>query len=229
MLKREKDRLLRMLRPHIESPDFRKPVTEQQKQELAEYQRRNTSLGELICAARDLLEAPQEANPLDYARQVTEESWQPMHAGFSDMMSLISYPLDARTSRVLAADAILKLTSMPDLVAEEDTFSQILQKVANRVASAALCIMAAQREKRESRASERAQSKADSTHKQHRARKAQAKETWLSREWKRQADAEREIAKRWNVTQAVAGRWIREFKGDAHRAQQSKHPARHDQ
>jgi hypothetical protein len=60
-----------------------------------------------------------------------------------------------------------------------------------------------------------------------RQRKLHAFDIWSSREWKPQADAERTIARDCCITQAVAGRWIREFKRapDAYRAMQSKHSA----
>lgn len=66
---------------------------------------------------------------------------------------------------------------------------------------------------------------AEKGHTAHRENKLQGFVIWDSRKWRVQADAEREIASQCNITQAVAGRWIREFKRspDAYRAAQSKH------
>ena len=70
---------------------------------------------------------------------------------------------------------------------------------------------------------------ADKRHEANKKNKLRGFEVWVSRSWQVQADAEREIAKQCNITQAVAGRWVREYKhaSDAYRALQSKHSAPH--
>lgn len=68
---------------------------------------------------------------------------------------------------------------------------------------------------------------ADKGHEANKIRKLHGFEIWDSRRWQVQADAEREIAKQCNITQPVAGRWIRDYKHtpDAYRAELSKHSA----
>lgn len=68
---------------------------------------------------------------------------------------------------------------------------------------------------------------ANKGHEANKKRKLRGFEIWDSRHWQVQADAEREIAKQCNITQPVAGRWIRDYKHapDAYRAELSKHPA----
>jgi len=80
------------------------------------------------------------------------------------------------------------------------------------------------------RASEVAKRAAEKSHAGNRDNKRRGLEIWQTREWRVQADAEREIAKSCNVVQAVAGRWIREFKHAAstNPAAQSKDSAPRD-
>lgn len=212
MLKGKKQRILRTLRPHFESTDFSEPLTEKEKQQLAEFQHLDTSLGDLLFCAVKLLEAPEGVDPIEYARKVHEEYWATLRAAFPDIMSLLSTHLDTTTPRTLAADAILKLSSLQENCEGIDSFSEVLQKATSIVASAALDIIHAEREKRANLISKSAMEKAGSAHEQHRMRKDVARKIWASKDWKPQADAERAIAAECHVTQAVAGRWIRDFK-----------------
>lgn len=75
--------------------------------------------------------------------------------------------------------------------------------------------------------SKRNRAAAEKRHESNKRNKLRGFEIWTSRCWQVQADAEREIARQCHIVQAVAGRWIREFKHapNAYHAEQSKYAA----
>ena len=177
--------------------------------------------------ALTLLNVPDSEDPFLYAQSLLAKRASEMRrllreaALRRDLNKMLQATLVGRDPQSQASAAYALLTEIAnDKVAMKD------YRV-NALATAAFCLVTAIAETHESNASAAATDRAKSGHRAHRDNKMRGSAIWNSRAWKVQADAEREIASQCHITQAVAGRWIREFKRAQHayHAEQSKDPA----
>ena len=232
MLKKDRDALIRdtkRIAPTAKTHSASRAAWALIKETLHPGPEHGRHVTELQKKALELLSVPDSEDPFLYASSLLAEQ-------ASKMRKLLR---EAALRRDLNKMAQAILVGM-DLQNQAAAAYALLTEIANdndamenhsvdALAVAATCLITAIEESHDHDVSTYATNRAVSGHHAHRKSKLRGFAIWNSRAWNPQADAEREIAKQCHITQAVAGRWIREFKRspDTYRAAQSKHPAPH--